>query len=163
MGNSSAFNSKNPFALHEPSYNSEQYSGSFCGPIGRKASFFVNAERRNISDDAVVNAYVLGPAPGFIQQPYNTAVLVPRTRTNLGPRVDYQITPNNTLTARYQYWNAGAKPGRRAVLTAEPGLQLQQHRADVSAQRHADVRRKHRQRDAIRLRARAEHAAAVQQ
>lgn len=105
MGNSSAFNSKNPFASQQPSYNSQQYSGSLSGPIGRKASFFLNGERRNISDAAAVNAYVLGPAPDFTPQPYNTSILVPRTRTNLGPRIDYQITPNNTLTARYHYWS----------------------------------------------------------
>ena len=28
----------------------------------------------------------------------------PRTRTNIGPRIDYQVSPNNTLTARYQYY-----------------------------------------------------------
>ena len=35
---------------------------------------------------------------------YNASVPNPRTRTNLGPRIDYQLTPNNTLTARYQYY-----------------------------------------------------------
>jgi len=28
----------------------------------------------------------------------------PQTRTNLSPRIDYQLTPNNTLTVRYQYF-----------------------------------------------------------
>ena len=28
----------------------------------------------------------------------------PRTRTNLSPRLDYQVTPTNTLSVRYQYW-----------------------------------------------------------
>jgi len=28
----------------------------------------------------------------------------PRTRTNIGPRIDYQVSPNNTLTARYQFY-----------------------------------------------------------
>ena len=28
----------------------------------------------------------------------------PRTRTNISPRIDYQVTPNNTLTARYQFY-----------------------------------------------------------
>lgn len=28
----------------------------------------------------------------------------PRQRTNIGPRLDWALTKNNTLTARYQYW-----------------------------------------------------------
>ncbi|HEY6945293.1 MAG TPA: hypothetical protein VI431_09155, partial [Candidatus Acidoferrum sp.] len=28
----------------------------------------------------------------------------PRTRTNVSQRFDFQVTPNNTLTTRYQYW-----------------------------------------------------------
>ena len=28
----------------------------------------------------------------------------PRTRTNISPRIDYQVSTNNTLTARYQFY-----------------------------------------------------------
>ena len=28
----------------------------------------------------------------------------PQTRWNISPRIDYQLTPNNSLTARYQYF-----------------------------------------------------------
>src|SRR5215831_6377647 len=60
QGNSSAFNSNNPFAGTDiPSYYTTQYSGSVGGPLGKSASFFVNAERRNINDLAIVNAQVL--------------------------------------------------------------------------------------------------------
>jgi len=98
-GNDSAFNSPNPFAGQEPGYESTQYSGNISGPISKKASFFVNAERRNINDLAAVNAIdpislILSPA----------AVPTPRRRTNISPRLDYQLTKNNTLTARYQYF-----------------------------------------------------------
>ena len=41
MGNSSAFNSQNPFLIGtEPSYHSLQYMGNVGGPLGKKASFF---------------------------------------------------------------------------------------------------------------------------
>ena len=53
-------------------------------------------QRRNIDEIAVVNATAIG---------VNEAVPNPRTRTNIGPRFDYQVTPNNTLTARYQYYH----------------------------------------------------------
>ncbi|MGC1200422.1 MAG: carboxypeptidase regulatory-like domain-containing protein [Candidatus Acidiferrales bacterium] len=102
-GNDSAFNSQNPF-LHEaePGYYSVNYSGNVGGPIGKKASFFFSAQRRDINDIDVVDAQVLDP--NFNVVPYNAAIPNPRTRTNLGPRLDYQLTPNNTLSVRYQYY-----------------------------------------------------------
>src|SRR5215813_6027197 len=103
LGNSSYFNSTSPFATSNPSYDSTQYSASFGGPIGKKTSFFLNFERRNIGDNAVVNAFVLEPTT-FQQTPYNTSLSTPRTRTNVGGRLDFQLTKNNTLSARYQYW-----------------------------------------------------------
>jgi hypothetical protein len=102
-GNTAGFNTKNPFAEEEPSYNSELYSGNVGGPLGKKTSFFLSVDRRNIGDVAVVNAYVLNS--DFQQVPYNVSVPVPRTRTIISPRFDFQLTPNNTLTVRYQYWH----------------------------------------------------------
>jgi Carboxypeptidase regulatory-like domain/TonB dependent receptor len=101
-GNDSAFNAANPFAGPEPGYDSTQYSGNFGGPLGKKASFFFNLERRNINDLAAINAITLDPSNNTI--PFTEAVPNPRTRTNLSPRLDYQISKNNTLTARYQYF-----------------------------------------------------------
>jgi hypothetical protein len=109
LGNASAFNSRNPFesaqnGISPPSYNSEQYSGNIGGPINKKASFFFNIERRNIGALNVVSATVLDPANNFAIVPESLAVPYPQTRTNLSPRIDYQLTPNNTLTVRYQYF-----------------------------------------------------------
>jgi hypothetical protein len=107
LGNSSAFNARNPFEVPEngatlPSYNSEQYSGNIGGPLGKKASFFFNIDRRNIQDLSIVSATILNS--DFAIVPYSAAVANPQTRTNLSGRIDYQLTPNNTLTARYQYY-----------------------------------------------------------
>jgi hypothetical protein len=103
MGNSSYFNSMSPFATSAPSYDTTQYSANFGGPLGKKASFFFNFERRNIGDNAIVNAFVLDPVT-FAQEPYNASVPIPQTRTSLGPRLDFQLTPTNTLSMRYQWW-----------------------------------------------------------
>ena len=102
-GNSSYFNSTSPFATSNPAYDSTQYSANFGGPMGKKASFFIGFERRNIGDNAVVNAFVLDPTT-FAQVPFNTSVATPRTRTSVSPRADFQLTPNNTLSVRYSYW-----------------------------------------------------------
>src|SRR6201988_4150515 len=60
-GNDSSFNSPNPFAGEEPSYDSTQYSGNLGGPLNKNASFFFTIERRNINELAAVNAVVLDP------------------------------------------------------------------------------------------------------
>ncbi|MGA7288860.1 MAG: carboxypeptidase regulatory-like domain-containing protein, partial [Terriglobales bacterium] len=96
-GNSSGLNTRNPFLAADETqpYDSVIYMGNVGGPLGKKASFFFNVQRRNIDEVAVVDAPVLG---------LSESVPNPRTRTNVGPRFDYQVTPNNTLTARYQYY-----------------------------------------------------------
>ncbi len=106
--NTSAFNSRNPFEIipagtQPPGYNSRQFSGEIGGPlISKKASFFFNLERRDINELSVVSAQIVDPATLAIV-PFSTAVNNPRTRTNLSPRIDYQVSTNNTFTARYQF------------------------------------------------------------
>jgi hypothetical protein len=102
-GNTVSFNTRNPFVSEEPAYHSQFYNGSIGGPINKQASFFFSIFRRDLNDANVVSAYVL--TPDLSQQiPYDQAVLNPHMRMNLGPRIDYQLTSKNVLTARYQYW-----------------------------------------------------------
>jgi hypothetical protein len=104
MGNDSDFNSPNPFGgADQPGYDSTQFSGNVGGPINKKTSFFVDAQRRNINDLDVINAVTLDPST-FIEAPVIGSVPFPRHRTNITPRIDYQLSKNNTLTARYQYY-----------------------------------------------------------
>ncbi|MBZ5570872.1 MAG: carboxypeptidase regulatory-like domain-containing protein [Acidobacteriia bacterium] len=100
-GNDSAFNSLNPFVANVPPYHSELYNASVGGPLSKKASFFFTFEGRNINDSSVVNATILDPT--FNPVPFTQAVPNPRTRFNLSPCIDYQLSKNNTLTARYQF------------------------------------------------------------
>ncbi len=100
-GNSSAFNSLNPFITETPGYYSEIFNGNVSGPLGKKASFFFTAQQRDIDNVSVIVAQVLGP--GNIITPYNATVPSPQKRLNISPRVDFQLSPKNTLTIRYQY------------------------------------------------------------
>jgi ligand-binding SRPBCC domain-containing protein len=102
MGNDSAFNSTNPFAGSEPPYYSTQYSGNIGGPLGKKASFFFTIERRNINELAPINAVILDQ--NLNETSFIESVSNPRNRTNFGPRFDWAVSKNNTLTARYQYY-----------------------------------------------------------
>jgi hypothetical protein len=107
-GSSSAFNSRNPFEIipsgtQPPGYDSRQFSANIGGPLAsKKASFFFNIERRDLDELSVVSAQIVDPTT-FAITPFSAAVPNPRTRTNLSPRLDYQVSTNNTLTARYQY------------------------------------------------------------
>jgi len=101
-GNDSAFNSPNPFAGVVPPYYSTFFNGNIGGPINKKASFFFNIDRRDINDISATNAVVLDPALNEV--PLVGSIANPRQRTNLGPRIDWALSKNNTLTARYQYW-----------------------------------------------------------
>ena len=70
------FNSRNPYLVNStasapdpgrtgtalntnPSFQSKYYGGNFGGPLGKKASFFVDFNRREIDDNAIINATVL--------------------------------------------------------------------------------------------------------
>ncbi len=100
-GNSSAFNSLNPFITSTPGYYSEIFNGNVSGPIDKSASFFFTVQQRDIDNVSVIAAQVLGP--GNIATPYSAAVPSPSKRLNISPRADFQLSSSNTLTIRYQY------------------------------------------------------------
>ena len=107
-GNTAGFNSRNPFeqlpaGTEQPGYDTTQFSANVGGPLSKKASFFFNIERRSINDLSVVSAEVVDPTT-FQIEPFSQALPNPRTRINLSPRLDYQVTSTNTLSVRYQYW-----------------------------------------------------------
>ena len=99
-GNNSPFNARNPFITSgEPPYHSTMFNGNIGGPMSKSASFFFNIDRRDIDELSAIDA--TDPNSGL---PFSSTLANPRQRTNLSPRVDWAITKNNTLTARYQYY-----------------------------------------------------------
>ena len=101
-GNTAGFNSRNPFetispGTTPPGYHSTQFSANVGGPMGKKASFFFNIERRDINELSVTNGQTVD-STSLLVVPFSDALNNPRTRTNLSPRLDYQVSTNNTLT-----------------------------------------------------------------
>jgi hypothetical protein len=100
--NNNKFNARNPYALTRPPYQSRQYGGNLSGPISKKkASFFIDFEKRDINDQAIVNATIVDPNLNIVS--FGETVPTPSRRLSLNPRIDYQINPSNTLVARYSY------------------------------------------------------------
>jgi len=100
--NDDALNARNPFADTRPPIQTRQYGGNFGGPISKKkASFFIDFEKRDINDQALIVATVLDANNNIVG--FNEAVAVPSRRTTFSPRIDYQINQNNTLVGRYNY------------------------------------------------------------
>src|SRR6202044_311753 len=97
VGNSSGLNTRNPFLNPDETqpYDSVIYQGNVGGPINKKSSFFFDLQRRNIDEIAAVNVPTLN---------LNESEPNPHTRTNIGTRIDYQVSKNNSLTARYQFY-----------------------------------------------------------
>jgi hypothetical protein len=109
QGNTSGLNSRDPFlaGISEPPYHSLLYGGRVGGPVGKKASFFFAAERRNITHDSLINTEVLDS--NLQPKSYTAAVPNPWSLNSYSPRLDVQLTPNNTLTTRYHFFGTTEK------------------------------------------------------
>ncbi|HWS90265.1 MAG TPA: carboxypeptidase regulatory-like domain-containing protein [Pyrinomonadaceae bacterium] len=100
--NDESLNARSPFAATRAPYQSRRYGGNISGPLSAKrASFFLDFERRETDDNDVVRAIVLDA--GLNPLSFNQTLLSPDRRTTFSPRLDYQINATNTLVARYTY------------------------------------------------------------
>jgi hypothetical protein len=106
QGNDSSFNTGNPFSTTIPPYYSYQYNGTLNGSLNKNTSFFVSAEHRTTNNEVYFDAPcdeegVCETAFNF----FNGTIANPHSRTNVSPRIDFQLGSKNTLTLRYQYFH----------------------------------------------------------
>ena len=100
--NDESLNSRNPFAANRASSQTRFYGGNLSGPIIKnKASFFVDIDRREFDDNAVINATILDQ--NLNPTLFTQSLVVPTRRFSFSPRFDYAINDRNTLIARYSY------------------------------------------------------------
>src|SRR3984885_8567850 len=78
------WNSRNPFLASTPypNFQLQNYGGNISGPLSKRAGFFFDFERRQIDDNAILNAIVLNPTT---LAPYNDRGFTPtpQQRTTL--------------------------------------------------------------------------------
>jgi hypothetical protein len=104
--NDEAFNSRNPFAPTRTDFQQRLYSFTLSGPLSaKKASFFVDFQRRDVDDNDIINAQVLDAALNPVT--FTQGIVQPRRFTTFSPRFDYALNQNHTLVARYTYTRSG--------------------------------------------------------
>ncbi|HEU4479773.1 MAG TPA: carboxypeptidase regulatory-like domain-containing protein [Pyrinomonadaceae bacterium] len=97
-----SLNSRNPFASSRTPYQVRQYGGNLGGPIiAKKASFFIDFQRRETDDNELVRGTMLDPNLNPIE--FGFGVVTPRRNLTFSPRIDYQLNSSNTLVARYSF------------------------------------------------------------
>ncbi len=96
------FNSRNPYAQEKAPFLQREFGGTVSGPINKKASFFLDVFDRDIQNGNIINAVTVVPNT-LAETPFNTVFEAPQNRLRISPRVDYQLSKNNTLTLRYGF------------------------------------------------------------
>jgi len=95
------FNSRNPYAQEKPPFDLNDIGGNLGGPFSKNASFFLDVDKRDINNGAVINAITLDSTTLAIISPFTEVYSAPQTRWRISPRIDYQFGANHTLTFRY--------------------------------------------------------------
>ncbi len=96
------WNSRNPYAAQKAPFNLHETRNTISGPLGNRASFTVDFTREWVDNGSVINGVTLDPAT-LLAAPYTATNLAFLRRTIVTPRVDFQLTPKHTLSARYSY------------------------------------------------------------
>jgi hypothetical protein len=99
----SFWNSANPYASQKAPFFLDEYGGNLEGPLGNKASFFLAVDAAAINNGAIINGTTLDPNTLAIINPFTQVFTIPQRRVTVSPRVDYQVTPSDTLSVRYVF------------------------------------------------------------
>lgn len=102
---SEVWNSRNPYSTTKAPFLLNEFEGNAGGPLTKKSSFFIDAQRNMVDNGSVTDALIVDPA-SFSAVPLNVTTVMPQRLTRLAPRVDYALNGNNTLTVRYSWTHA---------------------------------------------------------
>ncbi len=100
--NDESLNARNAFAPFRAPLQVRRFGGNLSGAIKpKKASFFVDFERRETDENASVNATVLDS--NLFPTPFSTVILTPQRSTSFSSRIDYQLNEKTTFVSRYSF------------------------------------------------------------
>jgi hypothetical protein len=94
------WNTRNPYSPEKAYFLLNEFEGNAGGPLSRKASFTLDAQRNMVDNGSITNAVTVNPQT-LALQPFAGVLVTPGRYTNISPRMDYQLRENNTLTFRY--------------------------------------------------------------
>ena len=99
-GNPSAVNTSNPLVANQPSYYQYTVLADLSGPIGKRASYYFNGFRMIFQNQNMVDAL----NPDDLSTNLHQAVAAPVETLSVNPRIDLQLSTNNTLTVRNAFY-----------------------------------------------------------
>ena len=101
-----AWNSRNPYSAQKAPFLLQEFEGNGGGPLGKRASFFVDAQRNMVDNGSITNGVTVDQSLGI--HPFSTVITTPGRYTRVTPRVDYTLNDKNTLTFRYGFTHSDA-------------------------------------------------------
>src|SRR5580704_1841072 len=104
------WNSRNPYSAQKSPFLLNEFEGNAGGPLGKHASFTVDAQRNLVNNGFVINAVTLNPQT-LNATPFQSIFKTPQSFTHISPRVDYQLSDNNTLMLRYGFTHVDLNGG----------------------------------------------------
>jgi hypothetical protein len=102
------WNSRNPYSAQKAPFLLNELEGSAGGPLTKKSSFTVDAQRNMVDNGSITNAVTLDPQTLAIV-PYYSVITTPGRYTKVSPRIDYQLGDKHTLMFRYGITHSDVK------------------------------------------------------
>ena len=98
-----SWNTRSAYSATKAPFFLNEFGGSLGGPIGKKASFFLDIRRDSVNNGALLNGVTLNPST-LSPEPFANPFEVKQRTFRASPRFDYQLDSRNTLTVRYGYF-----------------------------------------------------------
>jgi Carboxypeptidase regulatory-like domain len=95
------WNSRNPYAAAKAPFLLQEFGGNVGGPLSKRASFFLDVRHDGVDNGQIIHGATLDPTTLAVIDPYSAFFKVAQSRLMVTPRIDYQLSPNNTLVVRY--------------------------------------------------------------
>ena len=94
------WNTRNPYSPQKAYFLLNEFEGNAGGPLTKKSSFTIDAQRNMVDNGSITNAVTVNPQTLGLES-FAGVLVTPGRYTNISPRIDYQLGENNKLMFRY--------------------------------------------------------------